>query len=87
MRLLSTSIITCALLLGAGTAGAQAGYCPFLAFCFAQRDHCYFDCRALTEVIPWPQREAFLQRCFAGCDRQHDRCLRRNTPRCLSWSH
>jgi hypothetical protein len=87
MRLLWTSIIAAALLVGAGAAGAQAGYCPFLAFCFAQRDHCYFNCRALTEVVPWAQRVAFLQRCFGGCERQHDRCLRRTAPRCVSGSH
>src|SRR5579862_9593485 len=82
MRLLWTSIIAAALLLGAAAAGAQAD-CAFVAFCFAQRDHCYFNCRALTEVVPLA-REAFLQKCFAGCDRQHDRCLRRAAPRCAT---
>lgn len=82
MRPLWTAIIAAALLVGAA-AGARAD-CAFTAFCFAQRDHCYWNCRALTEVVPWAKREAFLQRCFAGCDRQQDRCLRRNTARCAS---
>ena len=86
MRLLCTSIIAAALLLGAAAAGAQAD-CAFVAFCFAQRDHCNFNCWALTDVVPLGQREAFLQKCFAGCDRQHDRCLRRATPRCASGAH
>jgi len=81
MRLLPTSIIAAALLLGAGATGAQAE-CAFVAFCFAQRDHCYWNCRALTEVVPPSHREAFLQKCFAGCERQHDRCLRHAAPRC-----
>jgi hypothetical protein len=86
MRLLWTSIIAAVLLLGAAAGGARAD-CAFVAFCFAQRDHCYWNCRALTEVVPWAKREAFLQRCFAGCDRQHDRCLRHAAPRCVSASH
>jgi hypothetical protein len=86
MRLLPISIIAAALLLGAGATGAQAE-CAFVAFCFAQRDHCYWNCRALTEVVPPSQREAFLQKCFAGCERQHDRCLRRAIPRCTAPSH
>lgn len=86
MRFLSTAIIVAALLLGAGATGAQAD-CAFVAFCFAQRDHCYWNCRALTEVVPLAQHDAFLQKCFAGCDRQHDHCLRHAAPRCASGSH
>jgi hypothetical protein len=35
---------------GADRASAQ-GYCPFLAFCDAQQDHCHQNCGALTDVI------------------------------------
>jgi hypothetical protein len=86
MRPLSTAIIAAALLLGAGATGARAD-CAFVAFCFAQRDHCYWNCRALIEVVPWAKRDAFLQTCFAGCDRQHDRCLRHAIPRCGGPAH
>jgi hypothetical protein len=82
MRLFGAVLAVCLLALGADRAGAQ-GYCPFLAFCDAQQSHCYSDCGALTNVVAWPDRPAFLQRCFAKCDVQFGRCTVRSTRRCL----
>jgi hypothetical protein len=82
MRFLAAALIVCLLAFGAGEAHAQA-YCPFLAFCDAQLDHCHHNCGALTDVIAWPDRPAFLQQCFANCDVQFSRCTVRSTRRCL----
>ena len=61
---------------GSEAAMAQ-GYCPFVAFCDAQHYHCYRNCGALTDVVAWPARPPFLQRCSYGCERQLNRCIYR----------
>jgi hypothetical protein len=70
--LLSLGLVFC----GSETAMAQ-GYCPFVAFCDAQHYHCYRNCGALTNVVAWPARPPFLQRCAYGCERQLNRCMHR----------
>jgi len=70
--LFSMGLIFC----GSETAMAQ-GYCPFVAFCDAQHYHCYRNCGALTDVVGWPARPPFLQRCSYGCERQLARCMYR----------
>ena len=47
MRLFGAVLVVCLLALGADRASAQ-GFCPFLAFCDAQQDHCHHNCRALV---------------------------------------
>jgi hypothetical protein len=84
MRFLATALIVGLLAMGANRAGAHE-YCPFLAFCDAQQRHCHYSCGALTDVIAWPERPAFLAHCFAKCDAQFRRCAVRNTRRCLAW--
>ncbi len=82
MRLLGAALVVGLLALGADRASAQ-GYCPFLAFCDAQQDHCHHNCSALTDVIVWPARPVFVQECFARCDVQFSRCTVRSARRCL----
>lgn len=73
MRLVA-AVLAILMYWGCEAAMAQ-GYCPFVAFCDAQQHHCYRNCGALTEVIVWPARPAFLQRCYYGCERQYNRCM------------
>jgi hypothetical protein len=82
MRFLLSSIVMLMLACGAEAANAQ-GVCPFLAFCGAQQDHCHRNCGALTDVIAWGQREAFLQSCFSSCDHEGGRCTVSQTRRCF----
>jgi hypothetical protein len=84
MRFFGTVLVVCLLAFGADRAKAQ-GFCPFLAFCDAQQYHCHQNCGALTDVIIWQARPAFLQGCFARCDVQFSRCTVRSTRRCLWW--
>jgi hypothetical protein len=84
MRFFGTVLVVCLLAFGADRAKAQ-GFCPFLAFCDAQQYYCHQHCGALTDVIIWQARPAFLQGCFARCDVQFSRCTVRSTRRCLWW--
>jgi hypothetical protein len=85
MRFFATALVVGLLSFGVGEASAQ-GYCPFLAFCDAQQHQCHQNCGALTDVIHWPDREAFVQYCFTRCDAQFGRCTVRSTRRCQrSW--
>lgn len=84
MRFVGMVLIACLLAFGADRARAQE-YCPFAAFCGAQLRHCHYNCGALTDVVAWPARPAFLAQCFAKCDAQFNRCAVRSTRRCLRW--
>jgi hypothetical protein len=84
MRFFAIALVVGLLAFGADRASAQ-GYCPFLAFCDAQQHQCHQSCGALTDVIHWPYREAFVQHCFARCDVKFSRCVARSTSRCLRW--
>lgn len=82
MRLFGTALIVCLLAFGADRASTQE-YCPFLAFCDAQHGHCRRNCGALTDVVAWQYRPAFLQQCFANCGAQFSRCAVRSARYCL----
>jgi hypothetical protein len=70
-------LLSSGLIFGGSEAAMAQGYCPFVAFCDAQHYHCYRNCGALTDVVAWPARPPFLQRCSYGCERQLNRCMYR----------
>jgi hypothetical protein len=76
MRFLKRAIVVGLLICIASAASAQR-YCPVFDFCNAQRDDCYRNCGALTDVVIWPQRPIFVQQCGGHCAANYDRCLRR----------
>jgi hypothetical protein len=84
MRIFGTVFVICLLACGGHSASAQS-FCPFLAFCDPQQNHCTRNCGALTDVIEWPQRQAFVERCSAKCDVRYSRCTARSARRCLNW--
>jgi hypothetical protein len=86
MRFFATALVVGLLTLSAGEAGAQ-GYCPFLVFCDDQQHQCHHNCGALTDVIHWPDREAFVQYCSGRCDALFARCTVRSSRRCERWWH
>jgi hypothetical protein len=36
----------------------------------------------LSDVVVWPARPGFVNRCFAGCDTRFTRCAARSAYRC-----
>lgn len=81
MRFLGAVLVVCLLTFAVQRADAH-GYCPFLAFCEEQRYHCHHTCSALSDVVVWPARPGFVNRCFAGCDARFTRCAARSAYRC-----
>jgi hypothetical protein len=83
MRPFATVIAIC-MLVCAGAANAQIkGYCPFLAFCDAQRGDCRGSCSALALVREWSTRQAWRQSCSDSCEAQYNSCAARLYPRCF----
>jgi hypothetical protein len=81
MRFLGAVLVVC--LLAFAVQRAEAGrYCPFLAFCEEQQYHCHHTCSALSDVVAWPARPGFVNRCFAKCDPRSAHCAARSAYRC-----